>query len=151
VKRPGWPSAQADVAAVRRGESPGAEVQGRRLRLAAGRGDCHRVMALLKDGVDPNGMDGERHSSLHLAVAGGHGDVVRVLIGHGGDVRVKDLQGYEPLHVAAWAGFTGIARALIRAGASVSARSDEGTALELARRGGHRELEEVLRAAGATG
>jgi ankyrin repeat protein len=76
--------------------------------------------------------------------------VVRVLLEHGGDGRARDLSGYEPLHVCAWAGFEEIARVLIDVGADVSSRSDQGTPLQLARRRGNREMEELLRAAGGS-
>ena len=66
------------------------------------------------------------YTSLHEAVAGGHGEVLDFLLGKAGDVNCRANNGYTPLHLAASAGHTECVRVLLRHNADISMTDEYG-------------------------
>jgi ankyrin repeat protein len=99
----------------------------RELLDAVSTGDIARAKALLEQGADVNGQDGDGLSPLHMAVCRGSREFVELLIDKGADLEITDRHGITPL-MCATAGDLDILRLLIDKGASL----DDGTALEWA-------------------
>ncbi|CAG8469628.1 13248_t:CDS:2 [Ambispora leptoticha] len=79
------------------------ELREEKLRDAACRGDCDKIMNLLalKPVPDINQADDKGRTPLHFACAGGHIDAVKLLIAHGANVNADaDVVGNRPLHLA---------------------------------------------------
>ncbi|MEU4338621.1 glutaminase A [Micromonospora lupini] len=68
-----------------------------RLLWAASQGDLDVVRIALATGKDPNSMDYDRRTALHLAASEGHLDVVRYLLDRGASPTVQDRWGGTPL------------------------------------------------------
>jgi ankyrin repeat protein len=66
----------------------------------AGAGDRTAVAAFLAAGMDPNTRDGDGHSALMNAAAGGHVAVVRTLLDNRAEVDVTSRRGMAPLAAA---------------------------------------------------
>jgi glutaminase len=64
-----------------------------RLCSVAGAGDVDQVRSLVESGVDPNVVDYDGRTPLHLAAAEGHAAVVAYLLEHGADPGVADRWG----------------------------------------------------------
>ena len=109
------------------------------------------VRALLKDGADVNGAQGDGMTALHWAASNGDVETARMLIAAGGNVRATTrINGYTPLFFASREGHAAIVAALIDAGASVKAVSTTGsTPLMLAAASGNAEAITRLLDAGA--
>src|SRR4051812_32026268 len=89
---------------------------------AAMEGNKEAVRALLKQGADVNGAQGDGLTALHWAAKKGDTDLAAMLIYGGANVRsATRLGGYTPLHMAAESGAAGVALALVKAGADVDA------------------------------
>ena len=95
----------------------------RRLVAAAGRGDVSGLLALLRDGADPDRGDAGGWTALHEAALAGHAAVARALLEHGAspDLRAR-LRG-TALDVAETSGRPELARLLRTAGARGSGKS----------------------------
>ncbi len=111
-------------------------------------GDASAVAARLADGADPEGLDRDGHTPLHVAVLNGRHRVVNVLLEDGADADARGPGGATPLHY--WAlgdhHYTHIVRALLAAGASVGAQADDGaTPLHWAAARGSRSSAHVQR------
>lgn len=127
--------------------------------LAVSQGCTDIVKPLLEAGSDSNKEIAEGYSPLIVAVAKGHTSIVKTLLDAGADVNYKGKKGITPLIVAAQKGNLKIVEVLLNFGAAVDSRviaeEDEAfrageTALQVARRNHHSDIEQILLAAGAT-
>jgi len=120
------------------------------LHLAAFFGHRELVVRLLDEGSEPLAVARNQEANLALsaAAAAGRNDVVALLLERGCPVDARGTSaGYSALHLAAHAGNTALVRLLLDAGADRHLTIDGGaTALDLARKGGHQQVVELLEA-----
>ncbi|KDN80726.1 ankyrin repeat domain-containing protein [Kitasatospora cheerisanensis] len=104
-----------------------------RLAEAVRAGDRERVVALLADGADPDGRDGNRTAAIEHAVRAGHADVVAELLRAGADPnqQIGDYRELKPLNLALGWGYLEVARLLLVAGASTGIQSERTQELPL--------------------
>jgi uncharacterized protein len=109
------------------------------------------VRALLKEGADVNGAQGDGMTALHWAAANGDTETARMLIAAGANLRAMTrINGYTPLFLASREGNAAIVGALLDAGASAKTASTTGsTPLMLAAASGNTETITRLLDAGA--
>jgi ankyrin repeat protein len=94
---------------------------------AAMRRDRDGVRALLHQGADINGPQGDGMTALHWAAANGDRELAAMLLVAGANVRATTRLGaHTPLHVAAQTGDAALIAALIDGGAPVDARTATG-------------------------
>jgi uncharacterized protein len=119
--------------------------------VAAQNNDVEAVRALLKQGGDVNGAQGDGMTALHWAANNANADLARMLIYGGANLKATTrLGGYLPLHLAAQAGAAQVIQELTKGGAPVDAPTATGaTALMLAARSGNVEAVRGLVTAGA--
>ncbi len=82
---------------------------------------------------------------LHMAASGGNPKMVELLIEKGASVNSVNRDGKTALHYAAGKGHAGIVKILLRHLADATALYNGRSALDLARKNGHREVEDLLR------
>ena len=113
---------------------------------AAMRKDAATVRALVKDGKDVNGAQGDGMTALHWAAMNGDADMAATLLVAGANVRATTrLGGYTALHLAAQAGETAVLARLIGGGASTRAVTATGaTPLMLASASGNAAAVKLL-------
>ena len=105
------------------------------------------VRALLQQGADVNGAQGDGMTALHWAALNGDVEVTSMLLYAGANWRAMTrLGGFVPLHLAAQSGSDAVLGLLIAAGADVSLRTATGaTPLMLAASSGStRAVEQLL-------
>jgi uncharacterized protein len=134
------------------------QVQGLRFqRLSQAAYEDSPMMArlLLRLGADPDGGDYNDTvpfafvTPLGTAASRGNLDVVEVLLENGANPDAADPTGFTPLAHAASQGHADIVRALLAAGARTDVMTMTGTALDLARSGGHEAVVRLLEQASA--
>ncbi len=105
---------------------------------AAQANDVEAVRALLKQGGDVNGAQGDGMTALHWAAHNGNAAIASMLLYGGANPKATTrLGGYMPVHLAAQAGAAGVIEELAKAGAVIDAPTTTGaTALMLAARSG---------------
>ncbi|XP_046983923.1 protein maternal effect lethal 26-like [Schistocerca americana] len=135
-----------DDATVSRLRSLSQQERGRRLIEAAEQGAVEQLRELLAAGADVRARGEYSWTALHLTARGGHVAAASCLVGAGAEVDARTSWGQRtPLHWAAEGGHAGAAAELLLAGADRGARDVHGrTPLDLARRGGNRELVDML-------
>jgi uncharacterized protein len=113
---------------------------------AAMRKDAAAVRALVKDGKDVNGAQGDGMTALHWAAMHGDADLAATLLYAGANVRATTrLGGYTALHLAAQAGETTAMARLIAGGANPAALTSTGaTPLMLAAASGNASAVKLL-------
>uniref|UniRef100_A0A8C5WM04 Uncharacterized protein n=1 Tax=Leptobrachium leishanense TaxID=445787 RepID=A0A8C5WM04_9ANUR len=114
-----------------------AELRGRFVRL------------LLDKGAEVNGQDESGRTALSLACELGHLDAVKLLVQHSADPELPDRAGNTPLIYSALCGRNAELRFLLRSYKRFGLRLDLTnraglSALEAARRSGHRDCERAL-------
>ncbi len=99
---------------------------------AAMKGDHAAVRALLQQGADVNGAQGDGMSALHWAADRGDAGLTEMLVYAGANPgAVTRIGQYTPLHLAARAGSVAAVAALLRAGAAVDAKTSTSGATPL--------------------
>jgi len=122
----------------------------KRLVDAAKDGKLDAMRAALRDGANPEGSIYNYHPPLHTAATGGQVEAVRLLLDNGAQVnRVSDFEN-TALNMAASDGHKEVVRVLLERGADPCYKSSAGTAGEIARTKGHKDIAELLKAAEAT-
>jgi ankyrin repeat protein len=119
---------------------------------AAMRGDLDALRALLKQGADVSGAQGDGMSALHHAAERGDAEMTEMLVYAGANVSAMTRIGqYTPLHLASQAGSAAVVKALLKAGANVAARTTTTgvTPLHLAAATGNADVVKILLDAGA--
>jgi ankyrin repeat protein len=119
---------------------------------AAMRGDLDALRALLKQGADVSGAQGDGMSALHHAAERGDAEMTEMLVYAGANVSAMTRIGqYTPLHLASQAGSAAVVQALLKAGANVAARTTTTgvTPLHLAAATGNADVVKILLDAGA--
>lgn len=96
----------------------------RALHIAIGQQDRTEVTRLLESGADPNEVDNEGRTALHVTAEEGQTSLLQDLIRHGVNINLdeRDKDGRTPLHVAAEKGNAEAAKALIENGADVNVK-----------------------------
>ena len=122
-----------------------------RLSEAAMRGDRTAVAALLKQGVDIDGAQGDGSTALHWAAFNDDLETTKMLLAAGANVKVSTREGaITPLFMAANNGNAAIIEALLKAGAGAnSVKSSGTTALMLAASSGSADAVKILLDRGA--
>jgi ankyrin repeat protein len=127
------------------------------LILAANRGHIEVVSVLLDRGADINlGVPGDGNP-LIMAASGGYTEIVSLLLDRGANLEQIVPGDENPLIKACESGQLRVVKLLISRGANVNARVQAGrsgtgewrTPINMARRGGHKEIVEFLFASGA--
>jgi ankyrin repeat protein len=130
----------------------------KRVHDAIADGDTERMNELLDR--DPSRLNRRSHygyTPLLEAARWGRTEAINELVLRGADLQATyrspyDLHEGNALHITAYFGHTEATVALIRAGVDLNARTERGhTPLDVARSRGHREVADVLLAAGAVG
>ncbi|XP_068308778.1 potassium channel SKOR-like [Pyrus communis] len=91
-----------------------------KVNSAAYDGDFYRVKCLIGAGADPNKMDYDGRSPLHVAASKGFVDITRFLIEEGAAAEMSDKYGNTPLLEAIKNGHDEVASLLVKAGASLA-------------------------------
>ena len=119
---------------------------------AAMRADRDGVRALLKQGADVGGAQGDGMTALHWAAERGDVALADMLLYAGANVAaVTRIGQYTPLHLASRTGSVPVVQALLKAGANPAAKTTNTgvTALHLAAASGNAEVVKVLLDRGA--
>ncbi|KAL5545186.1 hypothetical protein UlMin_008970, partial [Ulmus minor] len=91
-----------------------------RVNCAAHLGDLYRLKCLIGAGADPNNIDYDGRSALHVAACRGYEDITAFLVERGVDVNVSDKFGNTPLLEAIKNGHDGVISLLTNAGATIT-------------------------------
>jgi ankyrin repeat protein len=114
------------------------------LGLAVEKGDFEIVKLLLESGSNPN-KGGVDNLPMHDAVGRERIDLLQLLIQSGAELNKRGHDDTTPLMVASYLGNLTIVEILIKAGACVHFTHESGeTALEIAIKGGHKNVAEYL-------
>jgi ankyrin repeat protein len=114
---------------------------------AAMKGDREALRALLKQGADVSGAQGDGMSALHYAAERGDVEMTEMLVYAGANVGATTRIGqYTPLHLASQSGSAAVVQALVKSGANVSARTTTTgvTPLHLAAATGNADVVTIL-------
>ncbi len=118
------------------------------LHLACFFGRDAAARLLLELGAAPSAVaaNPSRVQPLHSAAASRNREIIALLIEHGADVDARQHGGWTALHSAAMHGDAAIARLLLEHGADPELAADDGsTPHDLAEKGGHSDVQELLR------
>ena len=114
---------------------------------AAMKGDREALRALLKQGADVSGAQGDGMSALHYAAERGDVEMTEMLVYAGANIGATTRIGqYTPLHLASQSGSAAVVQALVKSGATVSARTTTTgvTPLHLAAATGNADVVKIL-------
>ncbi|XP_047325307.1 potassium channel AKT1-like [Impatiens glandulifera] len=90
------------------------------LCFAAARGDDKLLLQLLKRNIDPNELDNNGRTALHVAAAEGSRDCLVLLLDYGADPNRKDTEGNVPLWDAIVGRCESVIKLLVDNGAKLS-------------------------------
>ncbi|CAA0814270.1 Potassium channel AKT1 [Striga hermonthica] len=90
------------------------------LSFAALRGDDLLLHQLLKRGLNPNELDNDGRTALHIAASQGNDNCVRLLLDFGANPNSRDLQGSVPMWEAIFSGHKTTAKLLSENGATLA-------------------------------
>ncbi|CAK9176309.1 unnamed protein product [Ilex paraguariensis] len=90
------------------------------LCFAAMRGDDLLLHQLLRRGLDPNELDSNGRTSMHIAASKGSLVSVLLLLDYGGDPNIKDSEGHVPLWDALLGRHESVINLLVENGATIS-------------------------------
>lgn len=117
------------------------------LMFASLKGHLPVVQLLVTHGAQ---LQHEGWTPLHYAAFEGRAEVIRFLLSKGADKDALAPNGYTALMLAARGGHTEAARALLHEDAALAVKAPDGlTALAIAKARGSKDLEDLLRRAGA--
>ena len=71
------------------------------LRNASNNGEIARVQSLLGQGADPDAVNRQGETALHVALASGRHDIAGILLEAGASIDVESKRGWTPLAFAA--------------------------------------------------
>lgn len=118
---------------------------------AVAKGDAATVQRLLADGVNPQQVDENNRTGLHVAALTSNLQMFALLVKAGAKLDVKDPLGNTPLHYAADRNETEMVRLMVALHAPVDAENRGGlTPLMVAASRGNVEVVQALLAAGAS-
>ena len=90
-------------------------------------GSLEEMRQCMEDGSDPDLIDPNGESALHVAVDMGDSEVAKLLIAYGADVNIQDAQeGFTPLMYAAFKNDTEMIKLLLSHGADPTTKDHEG-------------------------
>jgi len=98
----------------------------KKLRMAASTNNTENLRKFLANGVNVNGSDGQKRTSLHFAASKGYSEIVNILLQYGADPNAKDILGNTPLHLAACTNHIEVVTLLLRAGTDVTTLDNSG-------------------------
>ncbi|KAJ8773578.1 hypothetical protein K2173_005824 [Erythroxylum novogranatense] len=90
------------------------------LCFAAMRGDDLMLQQLLRRGSDPNELDNNGRTALHIAASSGSEHCIVLLLEYGADPNARDSEGIVPLWEALVGEYNSIAKLLVDNGATLS-------------------------------
>jgi len=109
-------------------------------------GNLNEIREGLREGAHVEGTSYNRYPALQSAAMQGHADAVGLLLDNGAGVnRVADFE-HTALNMAASYGHADVVRVLLDRGVDVCYKSSAGTAGDIARARGHKQLAELLKA-----
>uniref|UniRef100_A0A2P2LLD9 Potassium channel n=1 Tax=Rhizophora mucronata TaxID=61149 RepID=A0A2P2LLD9_RHIMU len=91
-----------------------------KVNSAAFHGDLYQLKSFVRAGADPNRMDYDGRSPLHLAASRGYEDITCFLIQEGVSINAKDKFGHTPLLEAINNGHDRVASLLVKEGAHLN-------------------------------
>ena len=116
---------------------------------AAREGNLSAIRETLRFGANPNLPVDDSFPSLQTAASSGHADAVRLLLDNGAQVnKVSDFENTS-LNAAASYGHLEVVQVLLERGADACYKSTSGTAGDIARTNGYKEVAELLKCAEA--
>lgn len=105
---------------------------------------------LIEGGADVNARSRGGHTPLMFAAAVNQDVLVDTMVQRGADVNAQNEAGQTALMAAAGHGYTRVVDVLLARRANITLRAKDGkTALTMAKEAGHKDIERVLRRAGA--
>src|SRR5215510_2674574 len=108
-------------------------------------GNLNQIREALRDGAHVEGTAYSKFPALHSAALQGHADAVALLLDNGANVnRVVDFEN-SALNMAASGGRADVVRVLLDRGVDVCYKSAGGTAGDIARARGYKELADLLK------
>ena len=103
---------------------PEREINGKRILLAAEKGDIFLLVRLLySNGTLINFADQDGYTPLHRACYGGHIDCVKYLCRHGANIEAETSDSWRPLHCAVRWNNVEAAQFLVDQGANINSKS----------------------------
>ena len=109
-------------------------------------GKLDQIRDALRDGANVEGTAYNKFPALHSAAMQGHADAVTLLLDNGANVnRIVDFEN-SALNMATSEGHADVVRVLLDRGVDVCYKSASGTAGDIARARGYKELAELLKA-----
>jgi ankyrin repeat protein len=117
----------------------------RGVHLAAYFGLKEAIMALLKNGHDPDSKDNSDKTPLSWAAENGHEAVVKLLLERGAELKFKDYYDRTPLSWAAENGHEAVVKLLLEKGAELESKDHyDRTPLSRAAENGHEAVVKLL-------